>query len=431
MRFALITSGSHGDVNPFLGIGAELRRRGHEVVLFTHPYFSRYATACDLQFEPINGHLDLEGFMRDHMHLPPARLGMAIYNAILGGVPNAIETSRRVLDAQEFDAVFSHVIAIGVRWVCEERRIPHALATLAPVFWLSPHDPAPAIQKRPGAFNRRISQMAIPLMRPLISWIADRCLAPVRRNCGFAPESGGAIKDAHGGMLNLGLWSPTIRPKLAGDPQNGRVTGYVWHDRGGSSESHAAVGEFLDAGDPPVVFSLGTAHVHSPGSFYETAVAACRRSGIRGLMLAGRGAAGLRIDSPNIRAVDYAPFSTLLPRAAALVHHGGVGTTAQALRAGIPQLVVPQGNDQFNNALRVHQLGVARILFKSALSAERLADTLKSLLADQPLRERAGDIAAAMRHEDGASTASDALEQIAGMRADGLREEQPAVAAVS
>lgn len=427
MRFALITSGSHGDVHPFLGIGAELRRRGHEVVLFTHPYFTSHAQAASLDFQPINGHLDLEQFMRSHMHLPPARLGWAIYRAIIGGVPGLVDTLRRAFDAQRFDAVLSHVIAIGTRWVCEERGIPYALATLAPVFWLSPYDPAPAIQKHPGALRRRVCQAAIPLMRPLFAWMADRLLAGPRRKCGFPPQTGGAVLDAHGGAVNLGLWSPTVRSKLPGDPSAGRVTGYVWYDRGESDETRRRVTEFLEDGPPPVVFSLGTAHVHSPGAFYEMAAEACRLAGTRGLLLAGRGAASFANLPPGVCAVDYASFSTLLPRAAALVHHGGVGTTAQALRAGIPQLVVPQGNDQFNNAIRVHHLDAAHILRRSRMTAPRFAHALLRLLFDQSLRNNAVKLAAGIQIEDGAACAANELERIAGFVASRLPDRHVAI----
>lgn len=412
MRFALITSGSHGDVHPFLGIGAELRRRGHDVVLFSHPYFAVHAQTAALDFEPIHSDLDLEQFMRSHMHLPPRRLGMAIYRAIIQGVPGMIDSARRAFDARRFDAVLSHVISIGMRWVCEERGIPHALATLAPVFWLSPHDPAPAIQKTPGALRRRLSQAAIPVLRPLFTWIADRFLAPVRRTCGFDPEPGGAARDAHGGAVNLGLWSPTMRPKLPGDPPSGRVTGFVWYDRGESNETRERIEGFLERGPAPVVFSLGTAHVHAPGVFYDTAVQACRSAGVRGLLLAGRNAAAFRNLPHDVLAVDYASFSTLLPRAAALVHHGGIGTTAQALRAGIPQLIVPQGNDQFNNSVRAHHIGVAHILRRSQLTVPRLAFALRQLLSDGAIRGNAADLAVAIRPENGAATAADELEKI-------------------
>ncbi|MBL8877632.1 MAG: glycosyltransferase [Phycisphaerales bacterium] len=412
MRFALITSGSHGDVHPFLGIGAELRRRGHGVTLFTHPYFSRNAAAVDLEFEPIYGHFDLEGFMRTHMHLPPAALGMAIFREIIGGVPAAIEASRRVLAVNRYDAVLSHVISIGTRWVCEERGIPQAMATLAPVFWLSPHDPAPAIQKHPGPIRRRISQAAIPMLRPLVSLVADWQLSNVRRACGFPRERGGALRDMHGGALNLGLWSPTVRPKITGDPRNGRVTGFVWHDGSTSAATSAALEAFYDRGPPPVVFSLGTAHVHSPGAFYDIAAEACRRIGIRGVLLVGSNSAGIRSDDTALLVADYAPFSQILPRSAALVHHGGAGTTAQALRAAIPQLIVPQGNDQFNNALRVHQLGAGGMIFKRGLTPAKLGHALSRLLADQALAHRAKSLAWSIQSENGAAEAADALEEI-------------------
>src|SRR5262249_35745081 len=157
----------------------------------------------------------------------------------------------------------------------------------------------------------------------------------------------------------LAMFSPVIGPPQADWPPKTTQTGFPFYE--GDGELPPEVAAFLDAGDPPIVFTLGSSAVGAPGVFYDESVGAVRRLGGRAVLLVGRHA-----DRPvtealpgSILVVDYAPHAPLFRRARAIVHHGGIGTTAQALRAGRPMLVVPHAHDQQDNARRVARLGVA------------------------------------------------------------------------
>jgi rhamnosyltransferase subunit B len=161
------------------------------------------------------------------------------------------------------------------------------------------------------------------------------------------------------------------------------------------------------------VFTLGTSAVGAAGSFYHESAAAVSRLGVRAVMLTG-GFAQNRPDDlpPNVLLVDRAPHQQLFPRASAIVHQCGAGTTAQALRAGRPTLLVPHGHDQFDNARRVRKLGVARTVFPKDYRAERVARDLRSLLDDLRYQERAAAVSIVVREERGAEAAVAVVEQL-------------------
>jgi UDP:flavonoid glycosyltransferase YjiC (YdhE family) len=171
---------------------------------------------------------------------------------------------------------------------------------------------------------------------------------------------------------------------------------------------------FLDAGDPPVVFTLGSAAVHAGERFLRESMGAAAILGRRAVLLTGSPEMRSRLPTvlpDGVLAVEYAPHGALFERAAAVVHHGGVGTTQEALRAGCPSLVVPHGFDQPDNAARVVRLGVGAVLPAARYCADRAAARLRVLLADEGVALRAQRAAAVIRAETGASQAADVIER--------------------
>ncbi len=172
--------------------------------------------------------------------------------------------------------------------------------------------------------------------------------------------------------------------------------------------------KFLDAGEPPITFTLGTSAVGAAGTFYEESVKAVRALKRRAVLLVG-GDARNRPRDPlpaGVMAVDLAPHDALFPRSAAVVHQGGIGTTGQALRAGRPTLVVPHAHDQPDNAFRSAKTGGARVCYPAKYKAERVAGELRTLLEDPSYLERAQTAAKIVRAEDGAGTAADAILKV-------------------
>jgi len=166
---------------------------------------------------------------------------------------------------------------------------------------------------------------------------------------------------------------------------------------------------FVEGGPAAVVFTAGTANTTSE-SFYAESADACERLGLRGILVAGQRSQLPDTLPANVIHTPYAPFSELFPLSAAVVHHGGIGTVSQALKAGIPQLVRPMAYDQFDNASRACRLGVAAELLPRAYRGARLDTALRGLLGDPATQARCDQVAARMKGEDGLRHTCDILE---------------------
>ena len=173
--------------------------------------------------------------------------------------------------------------------------------------------------------------------------------------------------------------------------------------------------EFLDGGEPPVVFALGSSAVLDAGPFYEQGAAAAARLGRRAVLVVGADARNRPASLPEgVIAVEYASFSGLFHRALAVVHQGGVGTTAEALRSGRPMLVVPFAFDQPDNAGHVTRMGVARTIPRRRATPSRIAAELRRPLEDPAYMQNASEVGERIRREDGVRAACDALEALIG-----------------
>src|SRR5262249_40322391 len=161
---------------------------------------------------------------------------------------------------------------------------------------------------------------------------------------------------------------------------------------GGHEHPAADLERFLAKGEPPILFSLGTAAVHVADGFYHEAAEACRILGRRGMLLIANTDLKFEKLPKGVETFTDIPFSHVMPRGAASVHHGGIGTTGQAMAAGRPTVVVPHAHDQYDNAARVKRLGISETLRRGKLTAERLAGALRSVLDDASCALLAGEV---------------------------------------
>jgi UDP:flavonoid glycosyltransferase YjiC (YdhE family) len=188
---------------------------------------------------------------------------------------------------------------------------------------------------------------------------------------------------------------------------------------------------FLEEGAPPIVFTLGSSAVWVARDFYRESIAAAKLVGRRAVLLIGdernRPTEPL---PPGVLAVDYAPYEALLLRAAVMVHHGGVGTTSQGLRAGVPTLIVPFAFDQPDNAAHAERLGTSRTLPRDKYVAARVAAELKRLLSQPYFTEKARAVGELLRAENGPAVACDLIELVLNnAEPDGKLNEEIAYAA--
>jgi UDP:flavonoid glycosyltransferase YjiC (YdhE family) len=198
-------------------------------------------------------------------------------------------------------------------------------------------------------------------------------------------------------------------------PPHTEIEGFCYYDSdAGNAALPVNLEAFLKAGPAPVVFTLGSAAVLAAGKFYEFSAKAAIRLGIRAVLLIG----GDPRNRPpqelpdSICVAEYAPYSALFPRAAMVVHQGGVGTTAQCLRAGKPMLIMPYSHDQPDNGRRMRRLQVARVIERGNYTPVRVARKLKQMLDEPLFAQRAAEVAESIEHEDGVRSACNALEEL-------------------
>lgn len=414
MRFLIPTIGSHGDIHPYVGVGRALMERGHSVALLAQPYFQRLAEDAGLEFIPVGEFLDLrEIAQRPEMMGTFNGTKKILQEWIIPEAPKYYAALEAEFAGRRPDAVFAHHICLGCSWACERHGVPYATGALSPLGWPMAEDPChytPFTTRDPSP---RAMRWWLRLAKFGSMLAYDGRLNRIRRELGLPVGRHWLLREFKAGDASLALWSPHFRGPLPADPAHGRICGFVWFDRHRQQEQAAEdIERFLEDGPPPVIFTLGTTAVHVAGPFYAAAAEACRILGRRGMLLTGHADYAPRSLPAGVQAFTYAPFSAVLPRGAATVHHGGVGTTAQSLRAGRPSVVVPFAHDQFDNAARLRRLGVSATVRRGRVSGKELAAALSRVLDDPDVVERAAALGARVGQDRGDAVAADHLEAL-------------------
>jgi rhamnosyltransferase subunit B len=411
MRFLLTPVGSSGDVHPFIGIGRALRARGHLVTIFAAEPQRAFVERSGVEFVPT---VTMEQYHEATLDpdLWHPRRGLL---TVLKMITPTLESSYVALAARYVPGetmLVGHPLAFYERVLEDRVGGPAATIHLAPSSIRSAYQ-VPALP--PGveisgwpyrlkrAFWALIDRTAIdPLIAPALNrWRATLGLPSVHRIFQSWLNSP---------RLVIGLFPEWFGARQPDWPETFQYASFPLWDDPGDAPVDAELEAFLATGTPPVVATPGTANRHASAFFAATA-AARSRLGRRGLFLTGY-PEQLPPDLPKaILHRSYAPFSAVLPRSAALVHHGGIGTVAQALAAGIPQLVMPMGFDQPDNAFRAVRLGVARWLAPSKFTPDRVTAALGELLNDSAVALAAADLRSRLSVENGIELACDLLER--------------------
>jgi UDP:flavonoid glycosyltransferase YjiC (YdhE family) len=417
-RIVITTWGSFGDVNPYLALGLGLRERGHDVVLCMPPFYEPVVRATGLGFAPgapdADPALDRD-LVRKCMH--PRHGAEAIFREVL--IPALGEAHAQLTAAvQGADLVVTHPAALAAPIVVEQQRLTWVSTILSPLNFMSAYDPilppmAPWLRHIPYPVHVRFADWLAAGGRQ----VAARWMAPVqafRASLGLPPIENPMFEGMHSPYAVLALYSQVFGGPYPDYPRQVTITGQLRHDHAHGAALPPALQAFLDEGEPPVVFTLGTSAVEVAGRFWDESITAVTALGVRGVVLAGREAAPrLAQQAPReVLVLESAPHSQLFPRAAAVVHQCGMGTLGTALAAGVPQLAVPYANDQPDNAWRLERLGVARTLYPSRYRAGRVVTELRALLGEARYGRRAAEIADVVNAEDGVRAACDAIERV-------------------
>lgn len=428
MHFLLAPVGSFGDVSPYLAIGEQLRRRGHRVTVMSNVQFSAMVRQSGLEFVPLGTEVEYAEFYDN----PDSWHWCRSWKLALTW--GALRPMRRLYSiiAERYQpgetVVVAPGMAFGARIAQERLGVPTATIHLEPDKFRSlvatPVMPPPLVL---SDWVPRISKRAQ-------LWIADnlvvdRFIGPevnlFRAELGLAPTRGFVASWWHSPDLVVGMFPAWYCRPQADWPGQTVLVGFPLADHGEAMAVPSDAMEFLDSGSPPVVFTPGTSNIHAR-QFFASAAEACRRLGLRGMLMTSH-AEQLPSSLPRgVRHFAYCPFRYLLPRAAALVHHAGIGSTAHALAAGIPQVVMPMTFSQPDDAARLVRLGVAASLRPGAFTGAALTRALGCLLHSSATREKCRQFAANFRHARPIEDTCDMLEALGHSRRCVMRRERPA-----
>lgn len=421
MRVVLNTFGSFGDVHPYLAIALELKRRGHDPLVATAEVYRSKIESAGVAFAPVApdvGELLSKPEMIERIWHPRSGPDFLVRQYLLPALNQSFEDL--VGACRGADLFLSHAAGYAGPVVAEMMNLRWLSVALQPMIFLSAFDlPTIAgipflntLYKMSGGAGRLVLRFAKSLTA---GWAKP--IHALRKRAGL-PESNKnpMFEGQFSPYGTLALFSRHFASPQRDWPPHTHITGFPFYDQPGFDTNGTGLARFLEEGTPPVLFTLGSSAVMQPESFYEESLKAAVQFGFRALLLVGMASPIGRAGSlpSNVYATDYLPYSLVMPRCSAIVHQGGIGTTAQALRAGRPTVIVPWAYDQPDNAERARKLGVSLTLSRSRYNAERAGRALENLLDDRRgYSQRASALAGRISTEDGVACACDVIEQTA------------------
>ena len=431
MRIVLSNIGTFGDINPLIAIALELKRRGHTPAMALPNVYRPKIEPLGLEFHSLRPDIDptntlLVEMVYDVKKGTETGLREFLYPVLRQTYDDLLDAATKPARA---DLLLLGELNYAGPIVAEVTGIPWASYVLAPFSFFSAFDP-PVLPPFPKLARADKAPGMGRAMKRLARFVTRKWPEPVyelRRELGL-PKGKNPIFDAkHSPNLVLALFSRVLGTEQKDWPEHTLITGFCFYDAdAGNAALPEQLEKFLDAGEAPVVFTLGSAAVLAAGDFYEQSAKAAKKLGVRAVLLIGSDARNRpQGELPaSICVAEYAPYSKLFGRVSLAVHQGGVGTTAQCLRAGRPMLIMPYSHDQPDNARRMSRMGVARVIQRSNYKAWRVARRVRAMLAEPEFEERARAVAEEVARENGVKTACDALEKLErqGLGTKGLRD---------
>jgi UDP:flavonoid glycosyltransferase YjiC (YdhE family) len=415
-KIVLSTFGSLGDIHPKIALGLELRKRGHEVVFNVMEAFREKFETLGFEISPLRPDLNPEDNRDLVRRIMDIKTGSELmFNEIL--LPNLRPMYADVMKAVEgADLIISGEVVLPIKSVVEKTGIKWVSTSLAPISFLSTDDPSvypnaeflERFRFMPKFFHKMILGAARKVFH---KWFVP--YREFRRELGLSENHDPMFGDKYSTLLHLAMFSKILATTQSDWAKLTIQTGFCFYD---GNQDLGAMSEdlqkFLDAGEPPIVFTLGSAAVMDARDFYEQSIEAAKTLNRRAVMLYGifnEPPKGLDADRVGF---DYAPYGQLFSRAAAVVHQGGVGTTSQVLRAGVPMLVMPYSHDQPDNAARCKRLGVAEVINRNDYKAEKVVPKLRKILTDLSYKRRALEAKKIVDSEGGTIKACDEIEKV-------------------
>jgi len=412
MQALLIPMGTPGDVQPFIDLGCALRRRGHVVRLVAHDPFKSRAIQCGFEFESIGNTNQFDQLLNDRNLWNPLKAYRVFAKKLV------VPSMRPIVDAvckhqTDETVVYAQSMALGARVAQDKFGLKTITVHRQPSFLRSMTDTS----KAPSMLVPRwMPKAAKGAQFRVIDAILDHPYVPpvneLRGELGLSPITRWSKSWLNSPDGVLGFWNDWFAPPQEDWPGNVSLAGFI-ADETGEDQPSEKLKQFIDNGEPPIVFTFGSGNRFSE-RMLAVGAEACRKINRRGLLVS-RTKQSHELASESVMQVDYAPFSWLLPRSAAIVHHAGIGTVGQALAAGVPQLsVAGLVFDTTDTAHRLSKLGVSRRISVRRFSAARAADVLLGLMEDERIKSRARELSISVRSSDALRIACETGERLIG-----------------
>lgn len=413
-HFLLIALGSAGDVHPFVGIGRGLADRGHRVTVLANEVFRETVEATGLEFGALGDAETYRRLTKDPDIWHPRKGPPKVFGETVHRLPEMVEEIETRLDPDGFRTLMvSSSLGLGARLLQEQRSVPLVTVHLQPSVIPSAVDPprlpgAPMRSWTPTWWNRGVWKVG----KRILGTLVRDPLNEMRSTMGLGPMTEPLLDWWSSPDLVIGLFPEWFAPPPTDWPEQVVLTGFPLWDEDDVRPSDPELDAWLADGTPPVVLTPGTANHHA-ANFFRAGIEACRRLGHRGLLLTGE-RSHLPDEIPDgFLYRDFAPFSRVFPKAAAVMHHGGIGTMAQAFRAGVPQIIAAFSHDQFDNGQRVQRLGAGVWFPPRKLSVRRVEKGLRTVLDGEAICKTARDLARRVQAADGIGKTCDVLEEFA------------------
>jgi rhamnosyltransferase subunit B len=387
LNVMLLTLGSSGDVHPFIALGQAMRQRGHRVTVLTNPLFQALIESQGLEFLPL-GKLEEAQLAIGNPDVWHLRKGFAIIASVI--VPAIAEAYRHIEQRADSDTVVAFsTLAFGGRVAQEKLGVPSASVHLQPSVIRTYADQGMLGNVRLSAARPRwMKRLLFSLVDALV---LDRNLKqPLNRfraTLGLAPVAHVMDRWMHSPQLVLAMFPEWFAEPQPDWPANTHVVGFAQFDNDGASPSLEQAEEFLAAGAPPIIVTPGSAG-STMQRFFRESVQAVNDIGARAMLVTNFPEQVPHALPSGTQVFGYLPFSLLLPRSAMMIYHGGIGTLAQGIKAGVPHLVVPHGYDQFDSGWRIEQMGLGHSISETRYRAARAAPLMRRILDDASLAQR-------------------------------------------
>ncbi|QQS34295.1 MAG: glycosyltransferase family 1 protein [Acidobacteriota bacterium] len=414
-RIVLATLGSLGDLHPKIALGIELRRRGHEVAFSTFEGYAEKLALLGFEHHTLRPTVDPE----DREFIKTAMDGRRGSEKIMREMifPNMRATYDDLAAACDgADMMITGELIYAARSLQETTGIKWVTTCLSPMTMFSAHDPGVFPDAEFMEFLRPMPVVFHDLFYKVMRQIAAGWMEPYkefRKELGLDPSHDPMFLGKFGDQLHLVMFSRALAQPQPDWPRQSFQTGFCFYDgQDDEGKMPQALRDFLDAGEPPIVFTLGSAAVMDPRNFFDESVKAAKLLGRRAVLLYGIYNELPQGLTDDIVGFDYAPYSQIFPRAACVVHQGGVGTTGQALRAGVPQLIMPYSHDQPDNAARCRRAGVAEVIRRDKYDSGAAADLLNVILKNSRYSANAQRLKDIVYSEDGTNAACNEIERV-------------------